>query len=71
MTDQNPRRRPDDLDPLPDLVDLRLRWANERRERIVREIQANRRGEYRVPTWVLGLALALMIIGVVAVLVIV
>jgi hypothetical protein len=28
-------------------------WVNRRRDRIVAEIARNRRGEYRVPTWVL------------------
>jgi hypothetical protein len=37
---------------------------HERRERIVGEILANRRGEYRVPTWVLFLALIAMIGGI-------
>jgi hypothetical protein len=32
-----------------------------RRQRIADEIAANRRGEYTVPTWVLGLGLALML----------
>jgi hypothetical protein len=29
-------------------------WVDRRRDRIVQEIQRNRRGEYRVPTWVLA-----------------
>ncbi|WP_198153901.1 hypothetical protein [Catenuloplanes japonicus] len=33
-----------------------------RREKIVAEIQANRRGEYRVPTWVYA-AVLLAIVG--------
>ena len=32
-----------------------------RRERIRAEIEANRRGEYTVPTWVLALALVAMV----------
>lgn len=32
-------------------------WLNRRRDRIVAEIRRNRRGEYKVPTWVLALAL--------------
>jgi hypothetical protein len=40
--------------------------AHRRRERIVQEIQANRRGEYTVPTWVLTAALAAIVLGMVA-----
>jgi hypothetical protein len=32
-------------------------WAQRRRDRIVAEIQRNRRGEYQVPTWVLAVIL--------------
>ncbi len=34
-----------------------------RRDRIVEEIQRNRRGEYVVPTWVLAVALVAMVGG--------
>jgi hypothetical protein len=37
-----------------------------RREKIRDEIEANRRGEYTVPTWVLFLALLAMIGGIAA-----
>jgi hypothetical protein len=37
-----------------------------RRERIRAEIERNRRGEYRVPTWVLALVLGLFVAGWVA-----
>jgi len=33
-------------------------WLDRRRDRIVAEIQRNRRGEYKVPTWVLASTLA-------------
>jgi hypothetical protein len=56
--------RPRDIDP--------FRWPfsrrkdrpqrPSRRQRIADEIAANRRGEYTVPTWVLGLGLALMLV---------
>ncbi|MEV1147577.1 hypothetical protein [Micromonospora sp. NPDC049799] len=36
-------------------------WAERRRQKIRDEIDRNRRGEYTVPTWVLALALALII----------
>ena len=34
-----------------------------RRDRIRAEIERNRRGEYRVPTWALGLVLGLIVAG--------
>jgi hypothetical protein len=34
--------------------EARRSWVERRRDRIVAEIQRNRRGEYRVPTWVLA-----------------
>ena len=34
-----------------------------RREKIREEIEANRRGEYVVPTWVLAVALVVMLAG--------
>lgn len=48
--------------------DVRKQWGRERREKVVQEILANRRGEYRVPTWVLAVCLAVMIAAVVGVL---
>ncbi|WP_341715914.1 hypothetical protein QQG74_17905 [Micromonospora sp. FIMYZ51] len=36
-------------------------WLDRRREKVRAEIERNRRGEYTVPTWVLALALALMV----------
>jgi hypothetical protein len=41
-------------------------WLDRRREKIVEEIQRNRRGDYRVPTWVLAALLAVIVIGWVA-----
>jgi hypothetical protein len=37
-----------------------------RRQRIIDQIERNRRGEYTVPTWVLTVALALLIAGIAA-----
>jgi hypothetical protein len=65
MTDPNLPPKSDD-DPFPSPAVLRWRWMQDRREKAVQEIMANRRGEYRVPTWVLGLALALMVGGLFA-----
>jgi len=55
------RRMPD---PLTGGLEHMVQRQHERRERIVGEILANRRGEYRVPTWVLFLALIAMIGGI-------
>lgn len=44
-------------------------WAERRRQKIREEIERNRRGEYTVPTWVLALALALIVAAWVAVVV--
>ncbi len=46
---------------------MRLNWVERRREKIVAEIARNRRGEYTVPTWVLTLALVLIVAGWLAV----
>jgi hypothetical protein len=40
--------------------------VDRRRDNIVAEIERNRRGDYRVPTWVLALVLAAMVAAVVA-----
>ncbi len=37
--------------------------AQRRREKIVAEIQRNRRGEFTVPTWVLAAALGAVVLG--------
>ncbi|MEV0837961.1 hypothetical protein AB0I55_00215 [Actinocatenispora sera] len=39
------------------------RWANRRREKIRAEIERNRRGDYKVPTWVLALILVVVVVG--------
>ncbi|MET8357556.1 hypothetical protein [Micromonospora sp. NPDC005171] len=41
----------------------RQSWVERRREKIRAEIDRNRRGEYTVPTWVLALALVLIVGG--------
>ncbi len=45
--------KPTDYTP----TEARRSWVDRRRDRIVAEIQRNRRGEYRVPTWVLAVIL--------------
>jgi len=44
-------------DPEFTQAEARHGWVQRRRDRIVAEIQRNRRGEYRVPTWVLAVIL--------------
>jgi hypothetical protein len=43
--------------------DVRLSRLARRRHKIRDEIERNRRGDYRVPTWVLALALVLLVGG--------
>lgn len=38
-------------------------WTERRRQKIRAEIERNRRGEYTVPTWVLALALAAIVLA--------
>lgn len=49
----------DERDPAP----VRRGWLERRREKVVAEIQRNRRGEYRVPTWVLVVVLLAFLAG--------
>lgn len=58
-----PRRIPD---PLTSILEHAMQRAERRRDRIRAEIEANRRGEYVVPTWVLVLALVAMVGGLAA-----
>lgn len=41
----------------------RLSRLQRRRQKIADEIARNRRGDYRVPTWALALALVLLVAG--------
>ncbi|MFI6068290.1 hypothetical protein ACIA47_23890 [Micromonospora sp. NPDC051227] len=41
----------------------RQNWIERRRDKIRAEVERNRRGEYTVPTWVLALALVLIVGG--------
>jgi hypothetical protein len=47
----------------------RQSWINRRRDRIVAEIQRNRRGEYKVPTWLLVVLLVVIVAAWVALIV--
>jgi hypothetical protein len=42
---------------------VRESWLTRRRRKIREEIERNRRGEYRVPTWVLGALLVAVVVG--------
>lgn len=60
-----PEREARQLRPIPGQPDWsgRVGWIQKRREKVVAEIERNRRGEYRVPTWVLAVALATVVFG--------
>jgi hypothetical protein len=61
MTEQ-PRGDEPEESPYARPSEQRQSWLDRRRDKIVAEIQANRRGEYTVPTWVLVVALITMIV---------
>ena len=44
-------------------------YVNKRREKIVAEIERNRRGEHKVPTWVLVVSLLAMLGGLAAIII--
>jgi hypothetical protein len=52
-------QKPSDFTP----AQARRSWVDRRRDRIVAEVQRNRRGEYRVPTWVLAAILVAILAG--------
>ena len=56
----------DDFDPFQSPAEARMNWLERRREKAVQEILRNRRGEYSVPTWVLGALLGAIIVAWVA-----
>lgn len=59
----NPTPNPTPPDPRDEMSGLGM-WSGprkSRRDKIREEIEANRRGEYVVPTWVLAVALMLMV----------
>ena len=59
MVDQ-PSRRPGEDDPFATPGERRRGIVERRREKIAAEIERNRRGDYRVPTW--GLVVALVVV---------
>jgi len=48
--------------------EVRSNFMQRRRDKIVEEIQRNRRGEYVVPTWVLAAILLAIVAGFIALL---
>jgi Rieske Fe-S protein len=65
MTEQPHRDNPDNGAPYHGgRSEQKPNWIERRREKIVAEIHANRRGEYTVPTWVLAVALVAMIAAI-------
>jgi hypothetical protein len=65
MTD--PRPPEERRERTPD--EVRANFMQRRRDKIVEEIQRNRRGEYTVPTWVLAAVLVAIVGGFVLLLV--
>ncbi|ROT29590.1 hypothetical protein [Micromonospora sp. HM5-17] len=59
MTEPGAGREPEERRP----EQVRLNRLERRRARIREEIERNRRGEYRVPTWVLTAILVLLVAG--------
>jgi len=49
---------------------VRQGWIQRRREKVVAEIERNRRGEYKVPTWVLAVALAVVVLAWAAIIIV-
>jgi hypothetical protein len=67
---QHPRQeQPEDFDAFAGPFAQAQMAHRNRREKIVEEILANRRGEYRMPTWVLAMALTAMVLAIVGVLI--
>lgn len=48
------------------MAKVRKPWLERRRQKVIAEIERNRRGEYVVPTWVLSLALVTFVAAWVA-----
>ncbi|WP_203657040.1 hypothetical protein [Actinocatenispora rupis] len=72
MTEQQKPEEPDEDAEIPSLRDeirtaaqygIAGRWAARRREKIRAEIERNRRGEFKVPTWVLAAVLVAFVTG--------
>ncbi len=62
MTLTDPARIPDEFDAFATRLERRRGFLARRREKVVAEIERNRRGEHRVPTWVLAAAVAAIVV---------
>ncbi|GIF47887.1 hypothetical protein DFJ67_7569 [Asanoa ferruginea] len=45
----------------PDVI--KQGWLQKRRQKVIEEVERNRRGDYRVPTWVLAVLLGAVLAG--------
>jgi hypothetical protein len=75
--DDRDKPRPEDVDPFglnevqpgPNIFSNRPPgWLARRREKVVAEIERNRRGEFKVPTWVLTTLLVVIVLAFAALL---
>jgi hypothetical protein len=58
----DPRPRVPEDDPFATPTQIRASFVQRRRKKVLAEIERNRRGEHRIPTW----AMVLMIVAIVA-----
>jgi hypothetical protein len=54
---------PDPFDPFATRANRRLDYLQRRRAKLAAEMERNRRGDHRVPTWVLVATLVVIIAG--------
>jgi hypothetical protein len=59
---EKPPEPPEPFDPFQTPRQYRQGWLQRRREKMIAEIERNRRGEYTVPTWVLAAILAAFVL---------
>jgi hypothetical protein len=63
MADHGPAGEPDRPDAGGHPPGVWPGWMHRRREKIIAEIERNRRGEYTVPTWLLVVFLVVIVGG--------
>jgi hypothetical protein len=56
-----PSRRPGEDDPFATPTERRRSVVERRREKIAAEIERNRRGDYKVPTWAFVVAIVFVV----------
>lgn len=69
MVNSRPAGSPDEFDPYATRTERQRGFVKRRREKVLAEIERNRRGEYKIPTWVMGAALLAIVLVWVALLV--